>query len=90
MPHDYTKCPLCGARVDLPDNEPDALFKVTECLECRQTFDYDVKDIHQKPNQGDTNATDTERKRFEEGRLTGLRVRRRLLRYRDGTRRRPG
>ena len=59
MPHYYTNCPLCGARVDLPDNEPEDLFKVTECLECLQTFDYDVQAIHQEPNEGESNGADT-------------------------------
>lgn len=45
----YLLCPFCGARVDLPDDEPEDLFKVVGCLECDRTFDYDPKDVQRTP-----------------------------------------
>ena len=41
----YVRCPTCGARVELPDDEPDDLFKVTDCWECSASFDYDPGEV---------------------------------------------
>ncbi len=38
-------CPNCGALISLPEDEMDDLFKITECFECEQMFDYDIDEI---------------------------------------------
>jgi hypothetical protein len=41
----YLVCPFCSARVDLPDDEPNNLWKVVACPDCGRGFDYDPEDI---------------------------------------------
>jgi len=50
MPTYFIPCPFCGARIDLPDDEPEDLFKVTRCDECDRSFDYEPKDVVEVPD----------------------------------------
>ncbi|MCE9552602.1 MAG: hypothetical protein K8T91_04390 [Planctomycetes bacterium] len=43
----YLFCPLCGVRVDLPDDEMEDLWKVTCCDDCGASFSYDPEKIQQ-------------------------------------------
>ena len=45
----FLLCPVCGAKVPLPDDEFDDPFKVTECAECDACFDYDPEEVQQEP-----------------------------------------
>lgn len=45
MSHYYTVCPSCLENVELPDDEPDDLFKVVGCPNCDHTFDYAPQDV---------------------------------------------
>jgi hypothetical protein len=49
----YTACPACGAKVQLPDNEPDDPIKVTECDTCEAVFDYDPDEIETQTREAD-------------------------------------
>jgi len=44
----YVACPVCGARVDLPENEMEDGWKVVGCDHCGATFDYDPEKIQQE------------------------------------------
>jgi hypothetical protein len=45
MSHYYIDCPFCQEKIELPNDEPDDLFKVVGCLNCDRTFDYEPEDV---------------------------------------------
>lgn len=46
----FVVCPFCGAKVPLPPDEPDELFKVAQCLDCSRSFDYDPDEVQEEPS----------------------------------------
>lgn len=44
----FVICPACCARVDLPDDGMEDLWKVTSCDDCGAGFGYDPEDIQQE------------------------------------------
>jgi hypothetical protein len=51
VPSYYVNCPFCGARIDLPDDDPDLLFKVVGCDDCEVSFDYEPEDVQQETDE---------------------------------------